>query len=57
MKQLLVPISCFLLALLVSCAPVRDRRTLNDMEAFTPDSPVTGRPSLQANIPLWMPLI
>ena len=39
MKQLLVPISCFLLVLLVSCAPVRDRRTLNDMEALMPERP------------------
>lgn len=55
MKHLLVPISCFLLALLVSCAPVRDRRTLNDMEALMPERPDSALAVLRVLQPRDLP--
>ena len=55
MKQLLVPISCFLLVFLVSCAPVRDRRTLNDMEALMPERPDSALAVLRGLQPRDLP--
>ena len=55
MKQLLVPISCFLLVFLVSCAPVRDRRTLNDMEALMPERPDSALAVLRGFQPRDLP--
>ena len=55
MKHLLVPISCFLLVFLVSCAPVRDRRTLNDMEALMPERPDSALAVLRGLQPRDLP--
>ena len=55
MKQLLVPISSFLLVFLVSCAPVRDRRTLNDMEALMPERPDSALAVLRGLQPRDLP--
>ena len=55
MKQLLVPIACFLLVLLVSCAPVRDRQTLNDMEALMPERPDSALAVLRGLQPRDLP--
>ena len=44
-----------LLSLLVSCAPVRDRRTLNEMEALMPERPDSALAVLQGLRPRDLP--